>query len=72
MGTALPAYGLWPVVVINAAVFIIFAFSFTRPRTSRNWHSFGSISNRDFTPCRRWSTMIPANPTQAPRSRRMS
>lgn len=37
-------YGLWPLVVINAAVFIIFAFSFTRPRTTRDWRSFGAFS----------------------------
>jgi hypothetical protein len=30
-----PAYGLWLLVVINAAVFILFAFSFFKPRTSR-------------------------------------
>lgn len=40
----LQAYGLWPLVVINAAVFIIFAFSFTRPRTGRDWRSFGAFS----------------------------
>lgn len=39
-----PAYGLWPLVVINAAVFIIFAFSFTKPRTKRDWRSFGAFS----------------------------
>ncbi len=31
-----PAYGLWPLVVINALVFIIFAFNFTHPRTARD------------------------------------
>jgi protein-S-isoprenylcysteine O-methyltransferase Ste14 len=41
MGT--PAYGLWSLVVINSAVFIIFAFSFTRPRTARDWRSFGAF-----------------------------
>ena len=30
--------------MINAAVFIIFAFSFARPRTSRDWRSFGAFS----------------------------
>jgi protein-S-isoprenylcysteine O-methyltransferase Ste14 len=35
MNAGAPAYGLWTLVVINAAVFIIFAFSSTRPRTSR-------------------------------------
>ncbi len=39
-----PAYGLWPLVAINAAVFIIFAFSFTYPRTGRDWRSFGAFS----------------------------
>lgn len=38
------AYGLWPLVLINAAVFIIFAFSFTKPRTQRDWRSFGAFS----------------------------
>ena len=39
-----PAYGLWSLVVINAGVFIIFAFSFARPRTARDWRSFGAFS----------------------------
>jgi len=39
-----PAYGLWPLVVINAAVFILFAFSFTKPKTARDWRSFGAFS----------------------------
>jgi protein-S-isoprenylcysteine O-methyltransferase Ste14 len=39
-----PAYGLWPLVIINAAVFIIFAFSFAKPRTTRDWRSFGAFS----------------------------
>ena len=44
MNTEPPAYGLWLLVVINAAVFIIFAFSFTKPRTARDWRSFGAFS----------------------------
>lgn len=39
-----PAYGLWALVVVNAAVFLIFAFSFTRPRTARDWRSFGAFA----------------------------
>jgi len=39
-----PAYGLWPLVVINSAVFIIFAFSFAKPQTNRDWRSFGAFS----------------------------
>ncbi|HMN13403.1 MAG TPA: isoprenylcysteine carboxylmethyltransferase family protein [Thiobacillus sp.] len=39
-----PAYGLWLLVLINSAVFIIFAFSFARPATKRDWRSFGAFS----------------------------
>ena len=39
-----PAYGLWLLVVINSAIFIMFAFSFTRPRTGRDWRSFGAFA----------------------------
>ncbi len=39
-----PAYGLWPLVVLNAAVFIIFACSFTHPRSPRDWRSFGAFA----------------------------
>ncbi len=38
------AYGLWPLVIINSAIFIIFAFSFVKPKTSRDWRSFGAFS----------------------------
>jgi len=44
MNTEAPAYGLWPLVLMNAAVFIIFAFSFSKPRTARDWRSFGAFS----------------------------
>lgn len=39
-----PAYGLWWLVAINTAVFILFASSFYRPRTARDWRSFGAFS----------------------------
>jgi protein-S-isoprenylcysteine O-methyltransferase Ste14 len=39
-----PAYGLWVIAVLNAAVFIMFAFSFTHPRTDRDWRSLGAFS----------------------------
>ena len=38
------AYGLWTLVVINSAIFIIFAFSFYHPQTKRDWRSFGAFS----------------------------
>jgi protein-S-isoprenylcysteine O-methyltransferase Ste14 len=40
----MPAYGLWSLVVLNAAIFIIFAFSFFKPRTRRDWRTFGAFS----------------------------
>ena len=39
-----PAYGLWSLVIINSAIFIIFAYSFFKPRTTRDWRSFGAFS----------------------------
>ena len=42
--TDTPAYGLWSLVVINSLIFIIFAFSFTKPRTNRDWRSFSAFS----------------------------
>ena len=41
---AAPAYGLWTLVLVNSLVFIIFAFSFARPQTRRDWRSFGAFS----------------------------
>jgi len=39
-----PAYGLWSLAILNSLVFIIFAFSFTKPKTNRDWRSFGAFS----------------------------
>jgi protein-S-isoprenylcysteine O-methyltransferase Ste14 len=39
-----PGYGLWSLVILNSLVFIIFAFSFAKPQTSRDWRSFGAFS----------------------------
>jgi len=44
MTSAAPAYGLWFLVVINSLVFIAFAFSFSKPKTRRDWRSFGAFS----------------------------
>lgn len=43
-GSEIPAYGLWAIVLINSAVFIIFAFSFFRPKSRRDWRTFGTFS----------------------------
>lgn len=37
-------YGLWGLVVLNSAVFILFAFSFFKPQTTQDWRSFGAFS----------------------------
>jgi protein-S-isoprenylcysteine O-methyltransferase Ste14 len=39
-----PAYGLWDLVILNVVVFVIFAFSFARPTTARDWRSFGAFT----------------------------
>jgi protein-S-isoprenylcysteine O-methyltransferase Ste14 len=42
--TEASAYGLWGLVILNSVVFILFAFSFFKPRTTRDWRSFGAFS----------------------------
>jgi len=37
-------YGLWTAVLINSLIFIMFAYSFTKPKTSRDWRSLGGFS----------------------------
>ena len=44
MHDATPAYGLWSLVIVNSAVFILFAYSFFKPQTSRVWRSFSAFS----------------------------
>lgn len=44
MSHSTPAYGLWSLVLINAGVFIIFAFSFFKPKSGRDWRTFGTFS----------------------------
>lgn len=38
------AYGLWTLVVLNSAVFVMFAFSFFKPQTARDWRTFGAFA----------------------------
>lgn len=45
------AYGLWPLVAINSAVFIFFAASFFKPRPPRDWRTLGSAAIRTSAPC---------------------
>jgi protein-S-isoprenylcysteine O-methyltransferase Ste14 len=44
MQSEAPAYGLWGLVILNSAIFIMFAYSFFKPRTGRDWRSFGAFS----------------------------
>ena len=39
-----PAYGLWALVVFNSAIFLMFAFSFFKPQTARDWRTFGAFA----------------------------
>ena len=38
------AYGLWPLVILNTALFAIFAISFFHPRTGRDWRAMGGFT----------------------------
>ena len=40
-----PAYGLWGLAIVNSLIFILFAFSFTKPSNPRDWRSFGAFSS---------------------------
>ena len=37
------AYGLWPLVIFNSAIFIMFAYSFFKPASARDWRTFGAF-----------------------------
>ncbi len=37
-------YGLWFLVIVNSAIFIVFAFSFFHPKTPRDWKAMGVFS----------------------------
>lgn len=44
MNETTSGYGLWPLVIVNSAVFILFAFSFIKPKTRLDWRSLGAFS----------------------------
>lgn len=44
MQADIPSYGLWSLVILNSAIFILFAYSFFKPQTTRDWRSFGAFS----------------------------
>ncbi|HQC95031.1 MAG TPA: isoprenylcysteine carboxylmethyltransferase family protein [Aquabacterium sp.] len=39
-----PAYGLWSLVILNSAVFLMFAFSFFKPQSARDWRTFSAFA----------------------------
>lgn len=39
-----PGYGFWGVALVNATIFILFAYSFFKPQSGRDWRSFGAFS----------------------------
>jgi len=44
MTDAAPAYGLWMLVFFNSAIFLMFAFSFFKPQTARDWRTFSAFA----------------------------
>lgn len=41
---ATQGYGLWMLAIVNSIFFIVFAFSFAKPASARDWRSFGAFS----------------------------
>ena len=37
------AYGLWTLVILNSAIFLMFGYSFFKPNTARDWRTFGAF-----------------------------
>ena len=44
MTDSAPAYGLWMLVFFNSAIFLMFAFSFFKPQTARDWRTFSAFA----------------------------
>jgi protein-S-isoprenylcysteine O-methyltransferase Ste14 len=42
--TDTPEYGLWQLVIFNSLIMLFLVFSFFRPRTRRDWRTFGAFS----------------------------
>ncbi|HET9139285.1 isoprenylcysteine carboxylmethyltransferase family protein [Actinophytocola sp.] len=38
------AYGLWPLVILNTALFVAFAVSFFHPHSRRDWRAMGAFT----------------------------
>lgn len=45
MGThQMQGFGLWGLAIVNSVVFILFALSFFKPKSARDWRSFSAFS----------------------------
>ena len=51
-----PAYGLWFLVVVNSAIFILFAYSFFKRKTTRDWRQHIVENQRRKTPHKAYGT----------------
>lgn len=43
-------YDVWWLVILNSLIFIVFAFSFIRPRTKLDWRALGRTCSRNGLP----------------------
>ncbi|MBY0564398.1 MAG: isoprenylcysteine carboxylmethyltransferase family protein, partial [Hyphomonadaceae bacterium] len=41
---AFSGYGLWLLAFVNSVFFIVFALSFAKPQSARDWRSLGAFS----------------------------
>ena len=44
MNSEAPAYGLWFLVIFNSAIFLMFAYSFFKPQTARDWRTYSAFA----------------------------
>ena len=44
MNNEAPAYGLWFLVIFNSAIFLMFAYSFFKPQTARDWRTYSAFA----------------------------
>ena len=44
MNNDAPAYGLWFLVIFNSAIFLMFAYSFFKPQTARDWRTYSAFA----------------------------
>jgi hypothetical protein len=55
-------YGLWSLMIINTAVFVLFALGFFKPKTRVDWKVFGATPG--FIPTLRFASQRTGGPTR--------